>query len=73
MLKKSLALEERLGHKEGMANDYYNIGILYQLRGELENAEKMYQKSLFLFTEINSPLANNVLKLLNDVNDNSAI
>ncbi|MCP5204917.1 MAG: tetratricopeptide repeat protein [Pseudomonadales bacterium] len=29
-----------------MADQYGNLGNLYQIRGELERAEEMYQKSL---------------------------
>ncbi len=52
MHRKSLEIEEALGHKEGMADDYANLGSLYRTRGELDRAEEMYRKSLGLFREI---------------------
>ena len=52
MHKKSLALEEELGRKEGMASDYGNLGIVYRTRGDLDRAEEMYEKSLELFRQV---------------------
>ena len=46
MYEKSLGLNEALGRKEGMANQYGNLGIVYQTRGELDRAVEMYEKSL---------------------------
>ena len=46
MHEKSLAIEEALGRKEGMASQYGNLGNLYQTRGDLDRAEEMYEKSL---------------------------
>ena len=46
MYQNSLAINETLGSKEGMANAYGNLGNLYQIRGELDRAEGMHQKSL---------------------------
>jgi protein O-GlcNAc transferase len=46
--RKSLALEEALGRKEGMAQDYGNLGNVYRTRGELDKAEEMHRKSLAL-------------------------
>ena len=46
MYGKSLALSEALGRKEGMANQYGNLGNLYSIRGDLDRAEEMYEKSL---------------------------
>ena len=37
---------------EGMANDYSNLGIVFQTRGQLNEAETMYKKAL----EINEKL-----------------
>jgi tetratricopeptide (TPR) repeat protein len=52
MYQKALALDEALGHKEGMASDYGNLGNVYRIRGDLEQAEAMYQKALALFQQI---------------------
>ena len=46
MYRKSLEINERLGHLEGMASDYGNLGNVLQVRGDLDGAEKMYRKSL---------------------------
>jgi len=46
MYEKSLAINEALGRKEGMANQYGHLGILYKTRGDLDKAEAMYQKAL---------------------------
>ncbi len=55
MYRKSLAIDEELGRKEGMASDYGNLGNLYRIRGDLDTAEDMYRKSLALFTALGSP------------------
>jgi hypothetical protein len=34
-----LAINEELGRKEGMSNQYCNLDLLYQIRGELDRAE----------------------------------
>ena len=48
MYRKSLEIEEQLGRKEGMASDYGNLGIVYQDRGDLDEAEAIYRKALEL-------------------------
>jgi lipopolysaccharide biosynthesis regulator YciM len=55
MYQKSLTNNETLGRKEGMADQYGNLGNLFKTRGELDRAEEMYQKSLVLLREIQSP------------------
>ncbi|MHC4353030.1 MAG: tetratricopeptide repeat protein, partial [Planctomycetota bacterium] len=67
MYQKSLAINEALGSKEGMAIQYGNLGTLYQTRGDLERAEEMYQKSLLLFEELGSPNISKISELLNDL------
>ncbi len=52
MYCKSLTLDEVLGRKESMASKYGNLGSLYKTRGDLNDAEEMYRKSLALFREI---------------------
>lgn len=44
--KKSLAINKVLGRKEGLANQYGNLGILYDMRGDLDQAEAIYTKAL---------------------------
>jgi tetratricopeptide (TPR) repeat protein len=43
-----MELNEALGSKEGMANQYGNLGNLYLARGDLDDAEAMYKKNLEL-------------------------
>ncbi|MFO0971979.1 MAG: tetratricopeptide repeat protein [Phycisphaerae bacterium] len=52
MLRKSLAINEKLGRLEGMAAAYGNLGLIYQTRGDLDQAEAMHRKAL----EINEKL-----------------
>jgi tetratricopeptide (TPR) repeat protein len=44
---------------------YGNLGNLYKTRGDIDRAEEMYQKSLLLFRELESPLAEEVADLIN--------
>ena len=67
MYQKSLAINEALGCKEGMASDYGNLGVLYKTRGDLERAEEMYQKSLHHFSELKSPQAEKIRKMLKGI------
>jgi len=46
MHRKSLAIEEKLGHLEGMASDYSNLGSVLGTRGDLDGAEAMHRKAL---------------------------
>ena len=52
MHQKALAIEEKLGRKEGMANNYLNLGIIFRTRGDLGRAEELWRKALDLFREI---------------------
>ena len=52
MLKKSLAINEKLGRQEGMASQYGNLGLIYRTRGELDRAEEMLKKSLAIFEKV---------------------
>ncbi len=56
MYKKSLAIDEELGLKEGMASNYGNLGNVYKTRGDLKAAEEMYEKSLAIFTSIGNKI-----------------
>ena len=71
MYQKSLATNDALGRREGMARSYCNLGDLYQTRGEPERAKEMYQKSLFMFADLNSPIAEKVESLLAGLSDQS--
>jgi len=56
MYKKSLAVNEELGRKEGMANAYGNLGVLYATRGDLKGAEEMHKKSLAIFISLGNKI-----------------
>ena len=61
MYGKSLAIDEKLGRKQGMANQYGNMGIVYQIRADLDKAEEVWTMSLQLFEEIG---ANDKIELI---------
>jgi tetratricopeptide (TPR) repeat protein len=44
--KKALAIDEKLGHPEGMASIYTGLGNICYTRGDLDAAEGMYKKAL---------------------------
>jgi tetratricopeptide (TPR) repeat protein len=70
MYKQSLALAKELGHKGGLAANYSNLGTVYQIRGELDQAEAMYQQSLDLFKEMGARRqVDHVQRLLKKLND----
>ncbi len=50
-----LEIRERLGSQEGMADDYGNLGLLYQTRGDLDEAERMHRKSLEINRRLGRP------------------
>jgi tetratricopeptide (TPR) repeat protein len=48
-----------------MAGDYSNLGQVYRIRGDLEQAEAMYRQALTLFREIGAtPQVEEVKELL---------
>ena len=50
--QKSLAIEEKLGDRPGMASTYQELGMVAQARGELDTAAEWYQKSLAIKEEL---------------------
>ena len=46
--KRALALNEKLGRKDGMATDLGRLGVIYWTRGELDEAEALYKGALAL-------------------------
>ena len=44
--RKSLAIEEHLGDRPGLAASYHQLGMVAQDRGRLEDAEDWYRKAL---------------------------
>ncbi|WP_004175344.1 tetratricopeptide repeat protein [Nitrosospira lacus] len=49
---KVKAIAESQGDRERLATAYGNLGNVYQIRGDLAQAEAMYRKSLGLFREL---------------------
>ena len=41
-----------MGHLEGMATDYGNLGTIAQIRGDLEQAEQLYRRARALYFDI---------------------
>lgn len=54
-LKQSLAIEERLGHPEGMAANYGNLGLVELARGNQDAAETYLKKSLAINERLGRP------------------
>lgn len=52
MYKLALAINQSLGSKEGMADNYGNMGNVYRINGELDQAWLVYNQAL----EINKTL-----------------
>ncbi|MEM9065484.1 MAG: tetratricopeptide repeat protein [Planctomycetota bacterium] len=50
--EKSLALNEELGRKEGMAANYGNLGLIYLTRGDLDRAKEAHERALALNKEL---------------------
>ncbi|CAK8710772.1 hypothetical protein GKODMF_01890 [Candidatus Electrothrix gigas] len=48
MHHKALELNKALGSKQGMAENYGNLGLVYDTRGDLDKAEEMHRKALEL-------------------------
>jgi tetratricopeptide (TPR) repeat protein len=46
MYRKALEIDEKLGRLQGMADDYSNLGVMLDMRGDLDGAEAMYRKAL---------------------------
>ena len=55
MYIKSLELNKAIGTKEGIANQYANLGTLYMIKGDLTQARVSYEKSLKLYKTLHSP------------------
>lgn len=54
MHQKALQINENLGHLEGMATNYGNLGLIYHTHGDLDKAETFHRKAL----EIDEKLGN---------------
>ncbi|WP_051677177.1 tetratricopeptide repeat protein [Maridesulfovibrio frigidus] len=49
---KALKINDELGHKEGMAKQYCNIGIIREIQGDLKGAEEYHRQSLRIEEEL---------------------
>jgi tetratricopeptide (TPR) repeat protein/serine phosphatase RsbU (regulator of sigma subunit) len=72
--EKGLAIDEKLGNKQGIATSLNNLGSLYQYQGEISKAIECYNKSLGLRTEIKDKLGmavsyNNIGLIYNEQGD----
>ncbi|XOF34711.1 MAG: tetratricopeptide repeat protein [Candidatus Electrothrix sp. YB6] len=59
-----------MGSKEGIAIQYGNLGLVYQKRKDIEQAESLLQKSLSLYQEMRAmghPGAKEVQQALNEL------
>lgn len=52
---KSLAINEKLGRLEGMANQYANLGLVAEQRGDLAGARVLLTQARDLFAKIEMP------------------
>jgi len=53
--QKALEINEKLGRLEGMANQYGNLGVLYELRGAVGKAREYWEKAVGLYKQIGIP------------------
>ncbi|MGI5239139.1 tetratricopeptide repeat protein [Dactylosporangium sp. CA-139066] len=49
---RSLAIEEQLGDRAGMATGYHQLGVLAQAQGDYAEAERRYQQSLTISQQV---------------------
>jgi protein O-GlcNAc transferase len=72
MHRKSLAINEELGRKEGMASDYGNLGWIQQERGKLDQARKLWEQAQDLYAQIGiSQSVEQVQGWLNELDDDT--
>lgn len=55
MHRKALALNEKLERMEDLAWAYCNLGIVFELRGNLDEATQLYTKAVEIAEEKCSP------------------
>ncbi len=63
--RKLLEIKEALGRREGLADNYRNLGNFYTTCGDFDRAEEMYRKSLEIGEALGSKeeMANNYCDL----------
>lgn len=52
--EEALSIQQRIGHKEGMAASYYNLGDIYVLQGDLSRGLEYLHKALEIYEKLNS-------------------
>jgi hypothetical protein len=52
MHRKSLAIEEELGRKDGMAAEYANLGSISEKRGNMAQACAQWRKALDIYAQM---------------------
>ena len=68
--RKGLEIDEKLGRLEGMANQYGNLGLIFQMRGGLDGARKLWSKARDLHAKIGIPhMVEKVPELLDGLPD----
>ena len=68
MHRKSLAVNTELGGREGMASNYYNMGIVLRTHGDLGAARETRLLAEGLFRELgNNARADEIRESINDL------
>jgi hypothetical protein len=52
MFRQALAIDEKLGRPEGLANGYANLGVVLATWDDLDGAREMWSKSRDLFAKL---------------------
>ena len=52
LYRKALQINEQLGRREGMAANYWGLGVIAQTRGDFEQAEQLYRRTRALYFDI---------------------
>jgi tetratricopeptide (TPR) repeat protein len=59
---EALTITEKLGDLQGKAINLYNIGKIYEIKGDCENAKRKYEQSLEICIELNLLYEINMIK-----------
>ena len=68
MHRQALGINEKLGQREGMANQYGNLGLVMRDRGDIEGAREMWTKARDLFEQVGAkPMVDKVQGWIDDL------
>jgi len=67
MYKQALEINEALGRKEGIANNYGNLGSIYLDGGNIPKATLFLNQSKELISELKSPSLKTIEQFLSDL------